>query len=56
MIWDIEPVTLFEPVTLCHFILFAEHDTKLADWCWVAPGSEARLLKAIRTVLAVQSQ
>jgi hypothetical protein len=30
---------------------FAEHDTNLADWCWVAPGSEARLLTAIRAVL-----
>jgi hypothetical protein len=30
---------------------FAEKDSNLADWCWVAPGSEARLLEAIRTVL-----
>lgn len=30
---------------------FAEHDPNLADWSWIAPGSEARLLDAIRTVL-----
>jgi hypothetical protein len=30
---------------------FAEHDTNLEDWCWIAPGSEARLLNAIRLVL-----
>jgi hypothetical protein len=30
---------------------FAEHDTNLEDWCWIAPGSEARLLNAIRVVL-----
>ena len=30
---------------------FAEHDPNLADWCWVAPGSEARMLEAIRMVL-----
>ena len=30
---------------------FAEHDTNLDDWCWVAPGSEARMLEAVRTVL-----
>lgn len=29
----------------------AEHDTNLGDWCWVAPGSEQRLLDAIRQVL-----
>jgi len=33
---------------------FAEHDTNLADWSWIAPGSEARLLDAIRTVLKVK--
>ena len=33
---------------------FAEHDTNLADWCWVAPGSEVKLLEAIRTALARQ--
>lgn len=31
----------------------AEHDGNLNDWCWVAPGSEARLLGAIRRVLRV---
>jgi hypothetical protein len=31
----------------------AEKDGNLNDWCWVAPGSEARLLGAIRRVLAV---
>lgn len=31
----------------------AERDGNLSDWCWVAPGSEARLLQAIRRVLSV---
>ena len=30
---------------------FVENDTNLSDWCWVAPGSEARLLEAIRPAL-----
>jgi hypothetical protein len=30
----------------------AEHDGNLSDWCWVAPGAEARLLEGIRRVLA----
>jgi len=30
---------------------FAEQDPNLADWCWVAPGCEARLREAIRRVL-----
>ena len=30
----------------------AEHDDNLGDWCWVAPGAEARLLNAIAQVLA----
>lgn len=30
---------------------WAEHDTNLADWCWVAPGSEARLRSALEKVL-----
>lgn len=29
----------------------AEGDGNLGDWCWVAPGSEARLLEGIRRVL-----
>ena len=29
----------------------AEGDTNLADWCWVAPGSEARLRAAIRAAI-----
>ncbi len=29
----------------------SEGDGNLTDWCWVAPGSEARLLTAIRAVL-----
>jgi len=33
---------------------FAEGDSNLRDWCWVAPGSEARLLDAIRVVLRGQ--
>jgi hypothetical protein len=32
---------------------FAEADNNLGDWCWVAPGSEKRLLDAMRRVLAV---
>ena len=28
-----------------------EHDTNLGDWCWVAPGSEARMKKAIESAL-----
>ncbi len=31
----------------------AEGDGNLSDWCWVAPGAEARLLEAIRRVLRV---
>jgi hypothetical protein len=31
----------------------AEHDSNLGDWFWVAPGSEQRLLTAIRAVLRV---
>ncbi len=30
---------------------FAEKDPNLGDWCWVAPGCEARLLAAIRQAL-----
>lgn len=30
----------------------AEQDPNLADWCWVAPGSEARMLAAIKQALA----
>jgi hypothetical protein len=30
---------------------FAEGDSNLGDWCWVAPGCEPRMLKAIREVL-----
>jgi hypothetical protein len=30
---------------------FAEQDPNLADWCWVAPGCEARMREAIRRVL-----
>ncbi len=29
----------------------AEGDGNLRDWCWVAPGSEGRLMEAIRRVL-----
>jgi hypothetical protein len=37
---------------------FDEGDSNLGDWCWVAPGCEARMLKAIRAALvpAEQSQ
>jgi hypothetical protein len=30
---------------------FAEHDSNLEDWCWIAPGSEARMLQAIDRAL-----
>ena len=30
---------------------FAEDDGNLHDWCWVAPGSEARMARAIRAAL-----
>jgi hypothetical protein len=29
----------------------AERDGNLADWCWVAPGAEQRLVKAIEAAL-----
>ncbi len=32
---------------------FAERDGNLTDWCWVAPGSEGRLLEGIRRALRV---
>jgi hypothetical protein len=31
----------------------AENDPNLKDWCWVAPGSEARMLQAIAQALGV---
>jgi hypothetical protein len=31
---------------------FAEKDTNLRDWCWVAPGSERALSAALRAALA----
>ena len=30
---------------------FEEHDTNLADWCWVAPGSEAAMARALAAAL-----
>jgi hypothetical protein len=30
---------------------FAERDSNLDDWCWVAPGSEARMARAIEAAL-----
>jgi hypothetical protein len=30
----------------------AEKDGNLADWCWVAPGSEPRLIESLRRALA----
>jgi hypothetical protein len=30
---------------------FEEGDTNLDDWCWVAPGSEARMARAIEAAL-----
>jgi hypothetical protein len=35
---------------------FIEHDTNLADWSWVAPGSATRLLEAIRSALEATKQ
>lgn len=32
---------------------WAENDSNLGDWCWVAPGAEARLLAATRAALGV---
>ncbi len=32
----------------------AEHDSNLGDWWWVAPGSEPRLLAAIRAALQAE--
>jgi hypothetical protein len=32
----------------------AEGDTNLADWCWVAPGSEARMARAIEAAVRGQ--
>jgi hypothetical protein len=32
----------------------AEGDTNLNDWCWVAPGSEARMARAIAAALQAQ--
>jgi len=34
----------------------AEGDTNLADWCWVAPGAEQRLLDTVRRALAVPAR
>ena len=34
----------------------AEGDGNLHDWCWVAPGAEARLLEAVRRALARPEQ
>ena len=28
-----------------------ENDANLNDWCWVAPGSEARMTEALTTAL-----
>jgi hypothetical protein len=28
-----------------------ENDTNLGDWCWVAPGAEAKLKAAIQAAL-----
>jgi hypothetical protein len=33
----------------------AENDPNLGDWCWVAPGSEPRLLDAIAKALQAKS-
>lgn len=33
---------------------FAEGDTNLGDWCWVAPGCESRMEAALRRALGVE--
>ena len=33
---------------------FEEGDSNLDDWCWVAPGSEARMARAIEAALREQ--
>lgn len=33
-----------------------EHDPNLGDWCWVAPGAEARLLQSIREALGLNAR
>jgi len=42
------------PGYIPHEQAWAEHDANLNDWCWVAPGAEARLTAAIREALGVQ--
>jgi hypothetical protein len=34
---------------------WAEHDTNLGDWCWVAPGAEGRLREALARALGQQT-
>ncbi|MCC7376601.1 MAG: hypothetical protein IT581_18220 [Verrucomicrobiales bacterium] len=34
---------------------WAEHDTNLGDWCWVAPGAESRLRNALARSLGQQT-
>ena len=33
----------------------AEGDGNLSDWCWVAPGSEARMLTVIARALGTEA-
>ena len=33
---------------------WAENDSNLSDWCWIAPGMEERMKAAIRALLAVE--
>ena len=42
------------PGYIPHEKAWAEKDANLNDWCWVAPGAEARLTGAIRAALAVK--
>jgi hypothetical protein len=41
------------PGYIPHEKAWAEKDANLTDWCWVAPGAEARLSAAIREALDV---
>jgi hypothetical protein len=42
------------PGYIPHEQAWAEKDANLNDWCWVAPGAEARLTAAIREALGMK--
>lgn len=41
------------PGYIPHEQAWAENDANLNDWCWIAPGAEARLTAAVREALGV---